>query len=109
MSKVRVNCFTISLDGYGAAPGQDIDNPFGAGGMAINDWVFATRTFQKMLFDKDGGETGTDDDFVVRGFENLGAWILGRNMFGPIRGPWPTKTGRDGGATRRPITCRCSC
>lgn len=88
MSKLRVHCFTISLDGYGAGPGQDRDNPLGVGGIALHQWAFATRTFQKM-FGKTGGETGPDDAFMVRGFENVGAWILGRNMFGPVRGPWP--------------------
>jgi len=87
MSRVRVHGFSISLDGYGAGPGQDLENPLGVGGLALHEWVFGTRTFQKML-GKDGGATGIDDDFAVRGFENIGAWILGRNMFGPIRGRW---------------------
>jgi dihydrofolate reductase len=88
MSKVRVQSFSISVDGFGAGPNQDLENPLGVGGMALHQWFFATRTFQKML-GKDAGATGTDDDFAARGFENIGAWILGRNMFGPIRGPWP--------------------
>ena len=88
MPKLRVHCFSISLDGFGAGPDQDIDNPLGVGGMALHEWVFATRTFRQMQNGTDG-ETGEDDDFVARGFENIGAWILGRNMFGPIRGPWP--------------------
>jgi dihydrofolate reductase len=87
MAKLRVHCFTISLDGYGASPNQDIDNPLGAGGMALHEWVLGTRTFQQMG-GKDGGATGPDDDFVARGFQNIGAWIIGRNMFGPIRGRW---------------------
>jgi dihydrofolate reductase len=87
MSRVRVHGFSISLDGYGAGPGQDLENPLGVGGLALHEWVFGTRTFQKML-GKDGGATGIDDDFAVRGFKNIGAWILGRNMFGPIRGRW---------------------
>jgi dihydrofolate reductase len=61
----------------------------GVGGMALHEWVFPTRTFQKMLFGKDDGATGPDDDFAARGFDDIGAWILGRNMFGPVRGPWP--------------------
>jgi dihydrofolate reductase len=89
MSKLRVQGFSISLDGYGAGPGQSLENPLGAGGMALHQWVLPTRTFQKMLFGKEGGTTGTDDDFAARGIVNLGAWILGRNMFGPVRGPWP--------------------
>jgi dihydrofolate reductase len=89
MSKLRVQGFSISLDGYGAGPGQSLENPLGMGGMALHKWVLPTRTFQKMLFGKEGGTTGADDDFAARGIANLGAWILGRNMFGPVRGPWP--------------------
>ncbi len=88
MPKLRVCCFGLSLDGYGAGPDQSRDNPLGVGGMALHQWVFPTRTFQT-LFGKEGGTTGVDDDFAARGFANVGAWILGRNMFGPIRGPWP--------------------
>jgi dihydrofolate reductase len=88
VTRVRVEGFTISLDGYGAGPAQDIENPLGVGGMALHQWVLQTRTFQRMS-GEDGGTTGTDDDFAARGFRNIGAWILGRNMFGPIRGPWP--------------------
>ena len=89
MPKVRVACFTISLDGYGAGPDQDLEHPLGHNGTDLPQWMFPTRTFQQTLFGKEGGTTGVDDDFVVRGFENLGSWILGRNMFSPIRGPWP--------------------
>ncbi len=89
MTHVRVDSFTISLDGYGAGPCQDIDNPLGIGGTGLHQWLLPTRTFQRTLFGKDGGTTGVDDDFAARGFENVGAWILGRNMFGPVRGPWP--------------------
>jgi dihydrofolate reductase len=88
MTKLRVHAFAISLDGYGAGPNQDIGNPLGVGGMKLHEWVFPTRTFQQML-GKDGGTTGLDDEFAARGFANIGAWILGRNMFGPVRGPWP--------------------
>ena len=87
MSKLRVNCFSVSIDGYGAGPGQNLDNPMGVGGMPLHEWVFPTRTFQAMV-GAGGGTTGIDEDFAVRGMEGLGAWILGRNMFGPIRGPW---------------------
>jgi dihydrofolate reductase len=86
--RLRVHCFAFSLDGYGAGPSQDLNNPLGVGGLALHEWAFATRTFCKM-FGREGGTTGIDDDFVVRGFDNIGAWILGRNMFGPVRGPWP--------------------
>jgi len=91
MTKLRVNCFSISLDGYGAGPNQDIDNPLGIGGRALHQWIFPTRTFQHMI-GQEGGETGVDEEFAARGFHNLGAWILGRNMFGPIRGSWPDDT-----------------
>ena len=89
MSKLRVNCFGVSLDGFGAGPEQSLQNPMGVGGMGLHAWVFPTRTLQKMLFNNEAGETGTDDEFARAGVENLGAWILGRNMFGPVRGPWP--------------------
>jgi dihydrofolate reductase len=88
MSRLRVNCFTVSLDGYGAGPNQDLDNPLGVGGASLHEWFFPTRTFRKM-FGQEGGDTGPDEDFAARGMENIGAWILGRNMFGPVRGEWP--------------------
>src|ERR1700743_243924 len=87
--KLVVRCFGVSADGFGAGPRQDLDNPLGVGGTALHQWIFPTRTFQKYLFGKDGGTEGPDDDFAQRGFANLGAWILGRNMFGPVRGDWP--------------------
>jgi dihydrofolate reductase len=86
--KLRVRCFAISIDGYGAGPNQDLDNPLGVGGVVLHEWSFATRTFRQM-FGQEGGTTGIDDGFAARGFSNIGAWILGRNMFGPIRGAWP--------------------
>ena len=88
MTKLRVHAFSISLDGYGAGPNQSLEQPLGIGGEDLHGWVVATRTFQK-LYGKSEGTTGVDDDFTARGFENIGAWILGRNMFGPIRGDWP--------------------
>jgi len=88
MAKLRVHGFSLSLDGYGAGPKQDIENPLGVGGRALHEWAFATRTFRRM-FGAEGGSTGVDDEFAARGFANIGAWILGRNMFGPVRGPWP--------------------
>jgi dihydrofolate reductase len=94
MSKLRVESFTISLDGFGAGPDQDLNNPLGVGGTTLHGWAISTRTFQKQLFGGDGGEIGIDNDFAARGFHNIGAWILGRNMFGPIRGPWPDETWR---------------
>jgi dihydrofolate reductase len=88
MGQVRVESFAISLDGYGAGPDQDINNGLGVGGEDLHQWFIPTRTFQKTHGAGDG-TTGVDDDFAARGFRNIGAWILGRNMFGPIRGPWP--------------------
>jgi dihydrofolate reductase len=88
MSRLSVNSFAISIDGYGAGPNQDLANPLGVGGLAMHEWVFATRTFRR-IHGQDGGATGTDDEFAARGFNNVGAWIIGRNMFGPIRGSWP--------------------
>lgn len=89
MSKVRVESFSISLDGYGAGPNQDINNPLGIGGHQLHQWFIPTRTFQQNVLGAEGGTTGTDNDFAERGFRNVGAWILGRNMFAPSRGPWP--------------------
>jgi dihydrofolate reductase len=96
MSKLRVNAFAISIDGHGAGPDQSVDNPMGVGGMALHQWVLGTRTFQKMhggfaeaLIAGQAAREDADDAFAARGFENVGAWILGRNMFGPQRGPWP--------------------
>ena len=91
MLKLRVHAFAVSLDGYGAGPGQDRDNPLGRGGKALHEWFYPTRTFQRM-FGKEAGTTGIDDDFAARGFDNVGAWILGRNMFGPVRGEWPDES-----------------
>jgi len=88
MTRTRVASFTISLDGYGAGPDQSLANPLGVNGTELPKWLFPTRTFQKNLFGNDGGTTGVDDDFAARGFENVGAWILGRNMFAPGRGEW---------------------
>jgi dihydrofolate reductase len=87
MTKLRVDCFSVSIDGYGAGPGQALEHPMGLGGMQLHEWVFPTRMFQAMI-GKDGGTTGIDEDFAARGMAGIGAWILGRNMFGPIRGPW---------------------
>lgn len=89
MTRIRVASFSVSLDGYGAGPEQSLDNPLGIGGPALHEWVFPTRTFQRLLFGKDAGSEGIDDAFAARGFAKVGAWILGRNMFGPVRGPWP--------------------
>jgi len=87
MTRVRVESFTVSLDGYGAGPDQDVDNPLGVGGTELHQWFIPTHTFQS-LHGGGQGTSGVDDDFAKRGFRDVGAWILGRNMFGPVRGPW---------------------
>jgi dihydrofolate reductase len=89
MARIRVQSFSISLDGYAAGPKQSLQDPLGEGGPELHTWVFPTRTFQRNVLGAQDGETGTDDDFAARGFSNIGAWILGRNMFGPVRGAWP--------------------
>jgi dihydrofolate reductase len=91
MGKLRVRNFSISLDGYGAGPNQSLENPLGVGGRSLHGWFVPTQTFQRMI-GKEGGTTGVDDDFAAGGFVNVGASILGRNMFGPVRGPWPDDT-----------------
>ncbi len=87
-TRVLVAGFTISLDGYGAGPDQSIDNPLGIGGEDMHDWIISTRSWRQM-HGKEGGVEGVDNNYSMRGTENIGAWILGRNMFGPVRGPWP--------------------
>jgi dihydrofolate reductase len=94
VSKLRVASFSISIDGFGAGPDQSLENPLGFGGAQLHVWAFPTRTFRRTVLGADDGTTGLDDDFVARGFENVGAWILGRNMFGPVRGPWPDESWR---------------
>jgi dihydrofolate reductase len=91
MSRLVVRCFAISIDGFGAGTSQDLQNPLGVRGPELFDWFFRTQTFQKM-HGGEGGETGVDDEIAAQGFAGIGAWILGRNMFGPVRGPWPDET-----------------
>jgi dihydrofolate reductase len=88
VSKLRVQSFTISVDGYGAGANQDLSNPLGVGGAELMEWFFPTRVWRRFQGD-DGGETGIDNSIAEQGFAGIGAWILGRNMFGPVRGPWP--------------------
>ena len=88
---VKVQCFSMSLDGFGAGPRQDLQNPLGVGGPSMFEWFFATRAFRAM-HGGEGGETGVDNQMAERGMAGLGAWILGRNMFGPVRGPWPDES-----------------
>ncbi len=91
MSKVRVLSFAVSLDGYGAGPDQDLANPLGVRGPELMEWFSNTRVWREMQ-GQEGGETGVDNRMAEMGFHNIGAWILGRNMFGPIRGPWPDES-----------------
>ena len=88
MAKLRVSSFVISIDGYGAGANQDLDNPLGVRGPELMEWFFSTRAWRQM-HGLEGGETGTDNRLAEQGLAGLGAWILGRNMFGPVRGPWP--------------------
>lgn len=104
MSKVRMHAFTVSLDGYGAGPSQSRDVPLGVGGEALHEWFIPTRTFQKMR-GKEAGTTGADEDFAARGFANVGAWIMGRNMFGPVRGAWPDESWRGWWGDNPPYHC----
>jgi dihydrofolate reductase len=86
--RLRVHCFSISLDGFGAGPNQTLEHPLGVGGESLHEWFFPTRTFREMT-GEGGGTNGIDEEFAVRGFQNIGACILGRNMFAPTRGEWP--------------------
>jgi dihydrofolate reductase len=89
MTRVRVNAFSVSIDGFGAAVGQSLENPFGVGGMAVANWFTSTKTFHEHLGTGGRGSAGIDDDIAAAAMQGIGAWILGRNMFGPVRGPWP--------------------
>lgn len=104
MTRVRVDCFTVSADGFGAGTEQSADDPMGRGGMALHGWALATRTLRTM-FGQDGGSDGIDDGFAARGMDKLGAWVLGRNMFGPIRGEWPDESWRGWWGERPPYGC----
>jgi len=90
-SRLRVRSFAVSIDGFGAGPKQDLQNPLGVGGPELLEWFLHTRTWREM-HGQAGGDTGPDDAIAAKGFEGFGAWILGRNMFGPIRGPWPDES-----------------
>lgn len=93
MSRLRVCSFGVSIDGFAAGPAQSLEHPLGVGGEKLMQWFFPTRIFQKM-HGLGEGETGIDNDIAAQGFDNIGAWILGRNMFGPVRGPWPDDSWR---------------
>jgi len=105
MSKVRVCCFSISLDGFGSGPEQSLQAPLGVGAEGLHRWFFPTRTFQSYVLGKEQGTEGIDNDFAKRGIENLGAWILGRNMFGPVRGPWPNEDWKGWWGEKPPYQC----
>jgi dihydrofolate reductase len=90
--KVKVAAFAVTLDGFSAGPDQSLQNPLGVNGPEMMGWFFPTKIFRDMHGDHTGGETGVDNDMAARGFVNMGAWILGRNMFGPVRGPWPDES-----------------
>jgi len=104
MSRLRVNSFSVSLDGYGAGVRQSLQQPLGLGGENLHHWMFGTRMFRE-LFGGQGGSAGVDDEFARRGFTNVGAWILGRNMFGPVRGPWPDETWQGWWGDEPPYHC----
>jgi dihydrofolate reductase len=91
MGKVRVSAMTVSLDGYAAGPRQSLENPLGERGPELFRWFFPTQTFQAM-HGSGSGTTGVDDDWARRSMTGVGAWIMGRNMFGPVRGPWPDES-----------------
>ena len=108
MSKVKVAAFSISVDGFGAGPQQSLDNPLGVRGLELHSWFMQTEAFKKM-HGETGGTTGIDNDIAAQSFENVGAWVLGRNMFGPFAGHGPTIHGRGGGAILLHTTCRHLC
>jgi dihydrofolate reductase len=86
MQKLRVQSFSVSVDGFGAGPNQSLENPLGIGGQELHQWFYPTKTFQQNVLGKNDGTTGVDNEFAENGFKNIGAWILGRNMFSPYRG-----------------------
>jgi dihydrofolate reductase len=88
MSKIKVTAFSVSLDGFGAGPDQSKENALGIKGDELHNWMVTTKMFHQMT-GKDGGIKGVDNDIVEQSMDNVGAWIMGRNMFGPVRGPWP--------------------
>lgn len=104
MAKLRVENFTISLDGYSAGPNQSLENPVGEGGEELQTWLFRTAAFRRVHGQR-GGITGTDNDFAERGYTNIGSWIIGRNMFGPFRGPWPEEKWKGWWGSRPPFQC----
>lgn len=104
MSRLRVESFSVSLDGYGAGPNQSTQEPLGVGGENLHGWLVGTRMFRE-LYGNEGGSTGVDDELARRGFANIGAWIMGRNMFGPVRGAWPDESWRGWWGDEPPYHC----
>jgi dihydrofolate reductase len=105
MGRVRVAAYSISLDGYSAGPSQTLDAPLGVGGVELMNWIFPTRSFRTMHGGASDGETGVDNAMVEQSFVNMGAWILGRNMFGPVRGPWPDESWKGWWGEEPPYHC----
>ena len=105
MSRVVVRSFAMSIDGYSAGPNRSLDNPLGVNGPELMDWFFHTRVWREM-HQQPGGDSGVDNEIAKQGFENMGAWILGRNMFGPVRGPWPDDNWNGWWGMRHRTTCR---
>ena len=105
MSKLRVASFGVSLDGFGAGPNQSSENPLGEGFADIMSWVFPTKFFRTLHGGAQDGETGVDNSMAEKSFENIGAWILGRNMFGPVRGPWPNEDWKGWWGEEPPYHC----
>jgi dihydrofolate reductase len=104
MSRLVVRAFSLSLDGYGAGPAQSLEHPLGVGGPEMFEWFVNTRTWKEM-YGQGPGESGVDDDFAAKSFDNLGAWIMGRNMFGPVRGPWPDESWKGWWGEEPPYHC----
>jgi dihydrofolate reductase len=105
LSRLKVRCFSVSLDGFGAGPYQSLEHPLGVRGPEIFTWFFHTQSWKKMNQLDDGGETGVDDQIAARAFDGIGAWIMGRNMFGPVRGPWPDLSWRGWWGEEPPYHC----
>ncbi len=105
MAKVRVAAFGVSLDGFGAGPDQSLENPLGVGFPEVMGWFFPTRFFRTMHAGQNDGETGVDNAWAEKSFDNVGSWILGRNMFGPVRGPWPDENWKGWWGDEPPYHC----
>lgn len=105
MSRVRVLAFGITADGYSAGPSQSLENPLGVNGIEMMEWMLATRAFHAMHGNPGTGETGVDNTLAEQSFENVGSWILGRNMFGPVRGPWPNEDWKGWWGEEPPYHC----